>query len=119
MQPMDLGQPCKTVGNSIYQAGFEGVFPNMTICGSTDGYLEKQAGKGRQEQHFPLPPDPNSREKTTQGQGFPGNWDMLEAAGHRPHLGRASREDTGVWEGSLRGEPGKGHTGKAHLGMAT
>lgn len=54
-----------------------------------------------------------------QGQGFLGHWDVLEAPGHHPHVGRAVWEDTGVQEGSPRGEPGKGHTGKGHLGMAT
>lgn len=34
-------------------------------------------------------------------------------------MGRAPWEGTGVQEGSPRGEPRKGHTGKGHLGMAT
>lgn len=113
---MDLEQPCKTVGNSIYQAGFEGFLPSMTTCGLTGGRLKKQAGKERHKSSIsPFPQTLTAGER----QGLPGNWDVLEAAGHHPCARSASREGMGAQEGSPWDEPGKGHTAKAHLGMAT
>lgn len=90
-------------------------FPDMATCGSTDVHLKKKTSRKRKtrEEYFPFTPESNSRGKTTQGHGFPGNWDVLEAAAHPPQTGRAPGAAPGMQEGSLQGEPGKGHARRA------